>query len=170
MCRLRPQVRPRPHSRRRWPGPVQGTAEAAPRVPPAFLDLGARAPTFATETSGILEGPEVGLLSLPARPLLSLLPAAEVYRAKGSPPRRPGAPWRRLGAGREALPGLGSLGWSRSRPQPRSATPGEPTLRPRGRRRGPSVAQKPRNIEPPLCPNPLASRAWHGAGHLRVQR
>lgn len=109
---------------------------------------------------------------LPARPLFSLLPAAVVSRAGESSLRCPSerAGGGEGGAAGAGVVGPGSLGWSRGRPQPKSATLAGPTLRPCGRRRCPSDAQKPPDAEPSLCPILLTSRGWHGAAHLWVQR
>lgn len=172
MCSLRPQLSPLPAAAA-VPQPGPEGVVSAPKVSPAVClrgrgVAGSRAPTFSTETSGILEGPEVGPLSFPARPLFSLTPAAAASGVLGSRARFPGE--RAWGGGEKCCWGPGPLGWSCGRPQPRSATPARPTLRPRGWRRGPRDAQKPPGVEPPLCLRALTSRAWHRAQHLRVQR
>lgn len=60
MRSLKPHLRPRPLSAPRRPGLARGQVVLAPVTLPALLRAGKRAPTFATEISGMLEGPEAG--------------------------------------------------------------------------------------------------------------
>lgn len=122
---MQPEVSPRPGSHsRRGGGPAEERLWPAARVPPSPPGAGPRVPTSETQTSGILERPEVGPLLLPARPLFSFLPFAVVTGTQQSPPWSPS---ERTRGGQGGAPGPGSLGWSRSRPLPKSATLAGPT-------------------------------------------
>lgn len=110
-------------------GPVPTpVAEADPQrkllwattVPPSLPGAGARVPTSETQTSGILERPEVEFLLLPARPLFSFLPCAVVTGTQQSPP------WslsERTRGEQEGAAGPGSLGCE---PQPPTAQVSDP--------------------------------------------
>lgn len=175
MRSLSPHLSLRPLSLLRWPGLAREQLVLATTVPPRlppnpsqppFSEGREAGPPSPQRFPGSWRGRKWALFSLPALPLFSLLRATVVSRTQGSPPHYPGERTRD-GEGGAARAGVAGL-----EPRPPAALIGDA---------GPAHASPPRPaagpcdgkppvIEPPLCPVPLISRAWPGAGHLPVQR